>query len=546
MKIFFYCLSFCLLHTFTYAQSPVIVNAKIKAATVYFNAVEMTHQVTATLPIGNSELIIKNVANSLYENTVQIAASNDITILSVQFSNESIDNTSDQPPAIKRIKDSILVKTKELAKLKNAETSEQNTIALLDYNKQVFGSNTGLNVLELTKIVDFYKSKRLELSNSIDVTLEKQKKVELDIQLLNNKLQDLNGKEEQISVGKLIIQVMSEKGGSIPLEFSYLSPSATWIPFYDLRAENIESDISLVYKAQITQYTGVDWKKIKLSLSSGMPNQNNQAPLLSAWRLVYSNPYELNQRSVRAKFKSDSRNQAYSNTIQSMEKKMEEVADSGGAPASLGNLSVINDNQLNVSYDIEIPYDVLSNGKVHSVSLKEVKLPVSFKYYAVPKLEKEAFLLAELADYSKYNLLSGEANIIFEGKYVGKTVIEPNQTTDTLNLSMGRDKKISIKREKVVDKSGTKFLSSSKSQTFTYDITVRNGKKETVSLLLKDQYPLSSDKEIEIELVQSDEAKNNAELGVLTWKLKLAPNETKKLRMSYTVKYPKDKVIGNL
>jgi len=128
--------------------------------------------------------------------------------------------------------------------------------------------------------------------------------------------------------------------------------------------------------------------------------------------------------------------------------------------------------------------------------------------------------------------------------YVGKTFIEPNQTSDTLNLSMGRDKKVSIKREKVADKSGTKFLSSKKEQTFTYDITIRNNKKEAVELLLKDQYPLSTNKEIEVELLQSDSAKINAETGILTWQLQLKPNETKKIRISYRVKYPKDQTLN--
>jgi phosphorylcholine metabolism protein LicD len=111
---------------------------------------------------------------------------------------------------------------------------------------------------------------------------------------------------------------------------------------------------------------------------------------------------------------------------------------------------------------------------------------------------------------------------------------------------MGRDKKVSIKREKVVNKSGTKFLSSKKEQLFTYDITVRNNKKDALVMQLKDQYPLSSDKEIEIELLQKDGAKANLETGILTWDLDLKPNETKKLRISYVVKYAKDKVISNL
>jgi uncharacterized protein affecting Mg2+/Co2+ transport len=109
---------------------------------------------------------------------------------------------------------------------------------------------------------------------------------------------------------------------------------------------------------------------------------------------------------------------------------------------------------------------------------------------------------------------------------------------------MGRDKKVSIKREKVDDKSGTKFLSSKKEQTFTYDITVRNNKKEAIQLLLKDQYPLSTDKEIEVELLQSDNAKINTVTGILTWQLQLKANETRKIRISYKVKYPKDQTLN--
>jgi uncharacterized protein (TIGR02231 family) len=527
--------SICLL-----AQLPMVVNAKMKAATVYFNAVEMSHQANLNLPVGTSEVIVKNVANNLFENTVRISAPSNITILSVQFSNDNFTKDDEISPTVKAIKDSLKIKKNDLSKIENMISSESNTIGLLDSNRRVFGFNSGLSVMELIKMVDYYRTKRTELSNNIDVLQEKQEKLQEAINKLNDRLTDLNSGGEKLSSGKLIVQLMSEKGGPLPIDISYLSPSCSWTPYYDLRAENINSDINLIYKAQVVQYTGVDWKKVKLTLSSGVPNQDNQAPLLTAWRLVYGYQYDLNVRGGRARY--DNRNQAMSNTIQAA--PVMESATAEGVVIS--DMAVINDNQLNISFDIDMPYDILSNSKVHSVNLKEMKLPVRYKYYSVPKIEKEAFLLAELSDYSKYNLLRGEANIIFEDMYIGKTMIDPNQTTDTLNLSMGRDKKISVKREKIVDKSGTKFLSSYKSQTFTYDLTLRNGKKEAVDLILKDQYPLSSDRDIEIELLQSDNAKVNTESGVLTWMLKLAPNETKKIRISYSVKYPKDKVIGNL
>jgi uncharacterized protein (TIGR02231 family) len=210
----------------------------------------------------------------------------------------------------------------------------------------------------------------------------------------------------------------------------------------------------------------------------------------------------------------------------------------------LGDYVSINDNQLNVVFDIDIPYDVPANGKEQHVVLKEYNVPVLYKYYAVPKLDNDAYLLGEVREWEKLNLLPGEANVIFEGTYVGKTFIDPNSALDTLNFTLGKDKRVVVKREKITDYSSVKFLGTNKKQIFTYEITVKNNKNEKIQMLLKDQYPISSTKEIEAELLESSNAAVNEETGVLTWKLELQPGESKKFRISYSVKYSKEKTIN--
>ena len=520
----------------TLAQKPIFTSAKIKSATVYSNSAELNHTASATLPTGTSEIVIKNIADYVNENTIQIGAPSNVTVLSVQFTRNFISEyeIDESNPMIKKVRDSIVLLQKEMGKIANEKVSYSKTIDLLDKNQNVAGQNSGLNVTELIKLVDYYRAKRNELSNFVDSLIERENKLKDKLSKLNSKLELNTQKQEKSSQGKLVLQVMTDVASSVNLDINYLTNNASWSPFYDLRADNINSPINLMYKAKVVQNTGIDWKKVKLTLSSGNPNQNNTAPILQAWFLRYGYP--------RA-FGYDNNNAKLNTVVVSgyMKKDKAEMDES-----SISNYTTINENQLNVSFDIDIPYDILSNGKAHSVALKDLKLPASYKYYAVPKVEKEAFLLAEINEYSKFNLLPGEANIIFEDMNVGKTMINPNQTSDTLNLSMGRDKKIAIKREKIADKSGTKFLSSYKEQTFTYDITVKNNKKEAIELLLKDQYPISTDKEITIELLDNGKAKVNAETGILTWDTKLNAGETKKFRISYKVKYPKDKIIDNL
>ena len=602
-------LTVCLLvSAIAMAQKPIFTSAKTKAVTVYFSGAEITQSTTVNLPVGTSEIVIKNVADYLNENTVQIGAPKSVTVLSVQFSDNYISEyeLDESNPLIKKVQDSILYVQKELKKIQIDKNSHQQTIEILDKNKEIRGANSGLNVAELMKLVEYYKSKRIELDNAVGLLVEKETKWKKILEDLNNKLEINTQKEEKISEGKLILQVMNEVAGNVNLDISYITNSASWQPFYDLRTENINAAIDLAYKAKVTQTTGIDWKKIKLTLSSGNPNQNNIAPLLQAWFLSYGKDKEFEDRpnaSVLASLQGTapgltiisstgtpgsakfdgyirgassingdtdpliiingipSSNQDFKNLDQNNIKSVSVLKDTAATSIygdkgangvvlittkNMNDYTTIEEQELNVSFDIDIPYDILSNGKAHSVSLKDIKIPATYKYYAAPKVEKEAFLMAELNDYAKYNLLPGEANIVFEGMYVGKTMINPNQTQDTLNLSMGRDKKISIKRERITDKSGTKFLSSYKEQTFTYDIIVRNNKKEEINMLLKDQYPLSTDKEITVELLDKDGAKANEETGILTWEIKMKPNETKKHRISYKVKYPKDKIIGNL
>ena len=584
-----------------FAQKPIFTSAKIKNATVYSNSAELIHSASVSIPSGTSEVVIKNVADYINENTIQIGAPANVTVLSVQFtrnfiSEYEIDETN---PAIKKVRDSIVLIQKELGKIANEKVSYSKTIDLLDKNQTVAGENSGLNVAELMKLVDYYRTKRNELSNTVNTLYEKETKLNEKLTRLNSKLELNTQKAEKSSQGKLVLQVMTDVASSVNFDINYITNNASWTPFYDLRADNINSPMNLLYKAKVVQNTGIDWKKVKLTLSSGNPNQNNTAPILQAWFLRYGYPQtynnsntainslqgkvaglEINQESqtkivLRGNRSISGKNDALviidgqistASVLQSIDpshvKSTEVLKGEQGAAlygqqgqngviivttkGGLDDYTEISENQLNVSFDIDIPYDILSNGKAHSVALKDLKLPATYKYYAVPKAEKEAFLLAEIKDYSKFNLLPGEANIIFEGMYVGKTNINPNQTSDTLNLSMGRDKKIAVNREKIADKSGTKFFSSYKEQTFTYEITVKNNKKEAIEMLLKDQYPISTDKEITIELTDNGKAKVNAETGILTWDIKLSAGESKKYRITYKVKYPKDKVISNL
>ncbi len=172
--------------------------------------------------------------------------------------------------------------------------------------------------------------------------------------------------------------------------------------------------------------------------------------------------------------------------------------------ATMNQYVSVDNAGINTSFDIELPYTIPSDGQQHLIAIKRYELPASYRYYAVPKMDKDAFLQAQVTNWEELNLLPGETNIFYEGSYVGKGNIDVRNVQDTMTLSMGRDKKIIVKRERDTKLRSVKTIGANVRETFAYTITIRNTRKETINLTVQDQLPVSNDKDITIENKNKD------------------------------------------
>jgi hypothetical protein len=194
-------------------------------------------------------------------------------------------------------------------------------------------------------------------------------------------------------------------------------------------------------------------------------------------------------------------------------------------------------------YEIEDPYTVLNDSKTYMVDINSYEVNALYEYYAAPKLEPDAFLTAKIVDWQELNLLPGEANLFFEGTFLGKSILDVANAGDTLKLSLGKDKGVVIKRTLLKDFSSKKFLGSNKTDTRQYEILVRNNKQQPVSIIIEDQFPISTQKEIEVSDRKYDGAKLDDDTQKITWQLSVDPKKENKVNFKYEVKYPKEKVL---
>ncbi|MBK8879144.1 MAG: mucoidy inhibitor MuiA family protein [Haliscomenobacter sp.] len=207
--------------------------------------------------------------------------------------------------------------------------------------------------------------------------------------------------------------------------------------------------------------------------------------------------------------------------------------------AALAPPSATLETATTVEFELQIPFTVPSDGEKYTVELANVNLKASYEYQAVPKLEKTAYLTAYVTDWEQYNLLEGEANLFFEDTYLGRSLLDTRLVSDTLKLSLGRDRGVSVDRQTVREFTRRGFAGGKNTDTRTYRIAVRNAKAQPIKIVVYDQIPVSRNKEIEVTPVQLSGGELRSETGQVTWTLQLAPGEQKELLLQYEVRYPK-------
>ncbi len=577
------------------------IKSKLNEATVFLRGAELTHTASTNLSSGYNEIKIEKLSPNIDRNSLKIKASNGVLISAFEFSVDEIPTKKPNESRIGMMKDSIEMITEQLDKLKAEIKIDKELIQIMKKGIDRNVADT-LSINDLMKVMEYYQGKSTEIEMRQIANHNRQKKLESSIAAINKRLISESNNEYEKS-GVLRINCSAPLATNCTFTVSYYTPSAQWTPYYDINIASTDKPIKIIAKAKVRQTTTTDWNKVKLTLSTATPSNGKSAPLFSAWFLQYisykaefdarmmQNSYSYDMKESKDQSKllnevvvvrgSSSKNEPkaaqplyvvdgeivdadyFQSLDPAMIKNVEILKDaastaiygsraSGGVVQatlknSMDDFVTTQENDLNLTYNIDLPYTIPGDGKEQSIEIQTKETLAEYKYYCAPKLDRETYLLAEISDWQKLNLLNGKANITYDGTYVGETFINSSSTHEKLSLTLGTDKRVAVKRELLKDYNSKKSSGSSIEQTFTYKITVKNNQNKSVKMVLKDQYPKSNSKEIEAELLTKETTTptfNKEDVGVLTWEESLNAGETKTYQISYKVKYPKDRPIN--
>ena len=512
-------------------------NSKIVEATVYRQNAELVNIASGKIPAGTSEVIIKDISTYINPASLQVGlkSSGKVSLLSASYEVDYM-NSKELNEEQQELKNRLDKLNADLRCAKEQKQIYYDLETVLNENKKLGGANLGLSPSDLLQLLELYKTKQYEYNTAFLKFEKEERDLAIEVSKVQNQLNAANAKANKPS-GVLKLQISAIAPATVDFRCAYIVSNAGWEPVYDLRSEGTNKPVDLIYKANIYQNTGYDWNRIDLIVSTGNPVQNNNRPILNP---LYVNYYTVYRAEAYGSYagKTSTVNMAYADAPMAMEEV--EIADY--KQGFDYNNQVVN-SQFSTQYEVELPQNIESDGKYHLVGLESYELESEYAYHAVPKLDCAAFLLAKISDWGQYNLLPGTANILFEGAYVGQSNINPNVSSDTLLISLGRDNGIKIERVALTDYTSQKLIGSNKKETYAYEIEVRNNKAYGITIEILDQVPVSQNKEIQVEVDDLGGATYNAEYGKLEWNIDLSANQSKKLKFVYTVKYPKDKVI---
>jgi len=521
-------LALCLSATATAAApttaKPAIVSPRVAldSATVFLRGAQLDGSVTLDVPAGDSEWVLQGVSGGMDADSLALGTRADVVVLSSTFTPALEGDDDALSPEARRVRDQLDDAMARTARIEARQVVIDEQLALLKENRRAGSKDGAVSAAEVSRMLALLDTQMQQALVERAANVERLARAQAEQARVQQMFDSVNAQGFQ-RAGTLTLALHSPQATRATFRLSYWVDDAGWVPSYDLQVGRVDQPVTLVQKARIFQNTGIAWNQVRLTLSSGNPGRGSQAPELRPWRVGVREREQIAEVYAGAPAPAPA---PMLDRIEETGSRMRSTLDGYVATDASG---------LNVQYKVALPYTVPSDGKGHMVMLGSTDLPATYRYVVTPKLDREAFLQAQVADWNRLNLLPGASSIFHDGAYVGQGRVDVRAAHDTMDISLGRDPRILVTRKQTTEHASH----AGSRQQFAYTITARNTRPEAIDLVVVDQVPVSTDSRVRVDDLSYADAKLDTDTGRLEWTLHLAPGEQRELPLSYTVVAPR-------
>ena len=515
MKKIFFLITLLIILSFNHlGDKEIIVNHKIDSVTVFLNNAEINRSSNVIIPKGKIDLLFKNVSSNVLKEGVNVFISNNVKVYSINIekSNSDVKNNikNNTNWKILQQKINILNDSIDLINLEKTILNEEE----LYYEENMKLQKTNVSFSNIDEGAKYFRKKIKSLHRSIIEQNKKLSKIKKEKEQLLLQQEKLLLKASKTNT-TVRITVINNKEALCDIKFKYLVNNAIWKPYYSIRAKKGSNNITLEYQAQIYNDTGNDWNNKPLTLAMMDFSTDVSKPLMDTWVLNGYSSY----------------------------------ADEGILSNTKGNYSkdnkmsydVFHIDDLSTRFKIKNLHYIPSDATPHLIDVKTFIKQSDFYTLSIPKIKDGAYLIASIHDWESMGLLNGPINLYYNNVFQGISKLNTQQINKTLDISLGKDNSYTITRRKINTLKQEKFIGLNIKEVLTYEFIIQNKKNKSVVLELRDQLPISIDKNVEVISIETSNAVIDKQSGLLTWSVKLKPLSSEKIILKYSVKYPKSR-----
>ncbi len=337
----------------------------------------------------------------------------------------------------------------------------------------------------------------------------------------------------EFSAEALVSCAAGQAGKTARVELSYFIGGASWSPSYEARAEEAAGMVELTSLATVQQSSGESWSHAELVLSTAVPRQDATPPELNKLNVWAEEHKELKRVLVRRE-----------------EKQLH--AEAAIAGTAEGDIPLLRATSQGISVQLTVPdpADVAGNGTPVRLTIARHRMKARFALRSAPQRMPYVFRIADLTNQAPFPLLAGPVDAFRDNGLMGHYSLERVAQGARFHLTFGIEEGLRIKRTALEETKRQSGLFGAKHRfRFAYRLELANylGRSEEVELL--ERIPVSELDDVEVAL-ETDRTTAGYQLqsddGLLTWRLRIAPNEVHSTDLGFHVDVPSSYDLGGL
>ncbi len=332
----------------------------------------------------------------------------------------------------------------------------------------------------------------------------------------------------------------------------YQVRNAGWTPRYDARlatgSKTTPPLLELTRRADIVQRTGESWDNVAVQLSTTRPNARAAAPVIDTVSVDFE-PEAQPAAAMAPPAPAAMRDEGEQRRVKTLAVPGMTLSGAAAAP----EMDVVEQQAAIVTAPFQAVFGVPGRltvpptGESKRVFLQQDGIEPVLTVRAVPKLEAKAYLYAKLVLPKGSPLLPGAVSLFRDGTFVGTGALPVLSPGEDHELGFGADDQVRVRHAIADEKRGeTGLISSARTDSRNYRITVKNMHERAVELVVHDHIPVSQNDDIKVELigpVQPTQKDIDGKRGVLAFESKLEPEEERLIEFGYRVTWPGSRAI---